>query len=347
MNQLQGWITATVIVAVVFYIVRGLLEVLQYSESLRSPAPSASPLLRGQPKQPPHTYGKGGVLIDSTSVPMFLPLETTSPDASWREGAVRSRRPDAVDMSSKRWEKYSRAVETPPTDVWMYETFFFGMERGIIVESGGLDGLEFSNSYLFEEFATWTSILVEADSRNFRKMVANRPRAFNIHAALCNASTVLHYYERGDCCSGIVELQEKMALELYRKRVDIKSLPKVHCISMTHVLRKLLAINKVDIWVLDVEGAEESVLSNTDFDAVQFNLVVYETRDGSDEEMEVERRKLALMERNGFKCYTKMDKDQVSNNLYCVNSKFTPNSAPNSTALVLRNGTNENGTSWS
>jgi hypothetical protein len=81
MNQLQGWITVTVIVAVVFYIVRGLLEVLQYSESLRSPAPSASPLLRGQPKQPPHTYGKGGVLIDSTSVPMFLPLETTSPDA--------------------------------------------------------------------------------------------------------------------------------------------------------------------------------------------------------------------------------------------------------------------------
>ena len=268
---------------------------------------------------------------------MHLPLESVSLDPQWREGALHSRSPGAVDMKSRRWAKHSRAVETPATDVWIYETFFFGMERGIIVESGGLDGLQFSNSYMFEVFANWTSILVEADSRNFKKMVVNRPRAFNIHAALCNTSTVLHYYERGDCCSGIVELQEKMLIDLNDRRIDINTLPTVHCISITHVLRKLLAVKVVDIWVLDLEGAEESALSNTDFNAVQFNLVVYETREGSDEELQVERRKAALVERHGFKCYTKLDKDQVSNNLYCVNNKFTPVSAPNSSALVLRN----------
>ncbi len=37
------------------------------------------------------------------------------------------------------------------------------MKNGLIMESGALNGVLFSNSLMFEQFANWTSINVEAD----------------------------------------------------------------------------------------------------------------------------------------------------------------------------------------
>ena len=45
-------------------------------------------------------------------------------------------------------------------DVWLYENYFYGMKDGIIMESGALNGILFSTSFMFEHFANWTSIHV-------------------------------------------------------------------------------------------------------------------------------------------------------------------------------------------
>ncbi len=42
-------------------------------------------------------------------------------------------------------------------------THSLGMKNGVIMESGALNGVLFSNSLMFEQFANWTSINVEAD----------------------------------------------------------------------------------------------------------------------------------------------------------------------------------------
>jgi len=39
---------------------------------------------------------------------------------------------------------------------------------------------------------------------------------------------------------------------------------------------KEISVTHVDIWILDTEGAEESVLKGTDFNAVHFNAVAME-----------------------------------------------------------------------
>lgn len=45
-------------------------------------------------------------------------------------------------------------------DKWIYEHLFYGMTHGTILESGALDGLEFSTSWLFHHFAVWDVIHV-------------------------------------------------------------------------------------------------------------------------------------------------------------------------------------------
>jgi hypothetical protein len=52
------------------------------------------------------------------------------------------------------------ALAQSAEDIWAYENWFYGMEHGIILESGALDGLKFSTSFMFEYYANWFSIHV-------------------------------------------------------------------------------------------------------------------------------------------------------------------------------------------
>ena len=80
--------------------------------------------------------------------------------ADWRSPAVYS--PSLVTSSEaqRTWGEWSQAQDQE--DVWLYENYFYGMERGVIMESGALNGLLFSNSFMFEKFANWTCIHVGA-----------------------------------------------------------------------------------------------------------------------------------------------------------------------------------------
>ena len=69
----------------------------------------------------------------------------------------------------------------------MYYVDFWGKKRGIIVESGALDGLKFSTTTYFERLHQWIPIHVEASPINYANLVRNRHKgALNIHAALCD-----------------------------------------------------------------------------------------------------------------------------------------------------------------
>ena len=54
-----------------------------------------------------------------------------------------------------------------------------------IVEIGVLDGQLFSISKFFEDYLGWTSILVEANPYNFKKLVKNRPHSIRYNTFIC------------------------------------------------------------------------------------------------------------------------------------------------------------------
>ena len=84
-------------------------------------------------------------------------FETTTTE-DWRSPARYSA--DLVNSADGKtpWKDLSQAQDQE--DVWLYENWFYGMEKGVIMESGALNGILFSNSFMFEQFANWTAIHV-------------------------------------------------------------------------------------------------------------------------------------------------------------------------------------------
>jgi hypothetical protein len=76
----------------------------------------------------------------------------------WRSAAKYSTELVESSEADKLWTEVSQAQDQE--DIWLYENWFYGMAGGVIMESGALNGILFSNSFMFENFANWTAIHV-------------------------------------------------------------------------------------------------------------------------------------------------------------------------------------------
>jgi hypothetical protein len=85
-------------------------------------------------------------------------FDTGSNVEEWRAPARYSAELFQSSETDKSWKEISQAQDQE--DVWLYENWFYGMEKGVIMESGALNGILFSNSFLFEQYANWTAIHV-------------------------------------------------------------------------------------------------------------------------------------------------------------------------------------------
>ena len=164
----------------------------------------------------------------------------------------------------------SRAQEHE--DIYALEHFFWdNFSSGLIVESGALDGLRFSTSLTFEMALGWRALHIEPGPGKFELLARNRPRALNLHTALCDAVATVHFIQTHDedAIAGIVEFMSPSFLAMWKPDLDLSRLdenPQVIPISCTP-LRNIFAafhITAVDFWVLDVEGGELSVLKTVD-----------------------------------------------------------------------------------
>lgn len=99
-----------------------------------------------------------GRLFNSLSI--YYPLSIFDPTSTkdWRAPGVYNEELATLSTAEKHYIDVSRAQDQE--DVWLYENWFYGVKDGIIMESGALDGLLFSNSFMFEVFANWTALHV-------------------------------------------------------------------------------------------------------------------------------------------------------------------------------------------
>ena len=187
-------------------------------------------------------------------------------------------------------------------DRFALNAFFADRRGGLILETGALDGLTYSVSWLFERALGWRAVHVEASENNYAALLRNRPAALNIHAALCREPASVHLVAQSGDKQAVGGIFEFMA-EGFRNRiwpgVGVDALPAVACLPLAPLLA-LFGITHVDFWVLDVEGAELEVLRATDFSKVSFGAIVIET-DGhaADKDREV----VTLLEAQGFVNY--------------------------------------------
>ena len=226
-----------------------------------------------------------------------------------------------VDSSEKnrQWTQFSNARDLK--DLWLYENWFYGMKNGVILESGAV---VYSATYLFEYFANWTAIHVEADPEHYWKIGNNRLNAINVHSTFCDEFKSLHYSDIGKLSiRGIVEhMSEEFMIRwharIYNNVTKIENLPVIQCITVKSFLREM-KFNHIDIWILGNEN-DESVLLGTDLKNVTFNAIVMECGDSSSKNLS--KRKIEIVEASGFKCQI------VRHTCFCCNDNYSPRSAP-------------------
>ena len=99
----------------------------------------------------------------------------------------------------------------------------------------------------------------------------------------------------------------------------------VSCLPLRALLH-VFGITHIDLFSLDVEGAELEVLQTVDFSAVRINVIVVE-QDGGDPEKEEAVRQLLLA--NGFRVDASLDSLTAGRrNGWYVHKQFQPFRAP-------------------
>ena len=101
---------------------------------------------------------KDQTMLHALTINYPLSFFDASATKDWRTKAHYDADLVLASESGRLWSENSFAQDQE--DVWLYENWFYGMAGGVIMESGALNGVLFSNSYMFEHFANWTAIHV-------------------------------------------------------------------------------------------------------------------------------------------------------------------------------------------
>lgn len=163
-------------------------------------------------------------------------------------------------------------------DEFLLEHFFFEESGGTFLEMGGLDGLKLSNTYFFEKHRDWRGLMIEGSPKMGRKLAKNRPKAVTVNAMVCGEERSLHWMDKGGV-SGAYELLPARILETYYGSELAAEMfaraPVVPCVPLGKILARF-GVRHVDLFSLDVEGAELSVLRTVDFSAFTASVILME-----------------------------------------------------------------------
>lgn len=138
-----------------------------------------------------------------------------------------------------------------------------GVERGIFLEMGALDGITFSNTLMFEQCLGWNGLLIEANPKSFTKLLENRPCAITIGEAACKVDDGPTLRMAGN--EGVASIVKD----------NVKDYVEVPCRPLSQMLEEN-GIDRINFFSLDVEGAELNVLQTLDWEKVKIDVLLVE-----------------------------------------------------------------------
>ena len=199
----------------------------------------------------------------SSSIPDWA-IQTPSP--YFRRDRYLRQTTNSVNKSLSRSQFYE--------EIKAIETYFQGVTGGTFLEMGALDGVLYSNTMVLEGVLGWKGILIEGSPKSYAQLRTNRPNQITINSVICENQSMVHYLEgTRPCCRGIIEFMspsKQAKLMALTKRV--KPVP---CSPLRNIF-KILDVEHINMFFLDVEGAELSVLQTIDFRKVSFDVLCIE-----------------------------------------------------------------------
>jgi len=200
--------------------------------------------------------------------------------------------------------------------------FQYGFDQlcgGSYLEMGGLDGIQYSNSHVFNKALDWKGVLIEASPTSFQRLVENRKNEIaTINAGVCREERELHWVSSPadiPAVHGFIEFAAESFKKRWWDKAGIKNAKIVKCRTLKNILTETVGNDAFfDFFSLDVEGAEYEVLSSIDFSLVSFGVIFVEN---DDHNLMKNLAVRALLENNGY-IYIK----QFARSAWFVNQVF-------------------------
>ena len=183
----------------------------------------------------------------------------------------------------------------------LFDTVLGRRTKGTYVEIGAHDGLRFSNTLMLHTCHGWSGVLVEADPDLALQLKRNaarlRPSAFAYAGAVCSPpkETVTFlkagntkFKVTGAVLDTMATSYERQWHRSWQNKSDATIV--VKCAPMSNYLSHA-GVSHVDLFSLDVEGAELEVLETLDFAATRVETFVIEL-DGHNREKDWKVRRL-------------------------------------------------------
>ncbi len=164
---------------------------------------------------------------------------------------------------------------------------YLNYHNGFFIEVGGNDGFNQSNTYYFERFRGWTGILVEGIPELYQECIKERPKSKVFNCALVSedyqdSHVTMIYSNLRSLVKGAQKSDEKDLKHVYDMKHLKYSGVKPYEISVpVRTLTSILdecKVQEIDLFSLDVEGYELSVLQGLDFNKYRPKYLLIEAR---------------------------------------------------------------------
>jgi FkbM family methyltransferase len=168
----------------------------------------------------------------------------------------------------KTFLKRSFTASQAGQDLWVYGEVFNEKKGGYFLDIGAHDGIALSNTFLLEKRYGWTGVCVEANPETFSILKKNRSSKCLNYCLDAEERTVA-FAKRG-VMGGIVSEETRNPDGTNSDEVELKT------VTLNRVLEESRSPQLIDYLSIDIEGAEERVLSDFDFNRYRFNCITIE-----------------------------------------------------------------------
>jgi FkbM family methyltransferase len=154
-------------------------------------------------------------------------------------------------------------------DNFIYQKYFLNKTNGTYIECGAFDGIIDSNTLFFNKHLNWSGYNFEPLPNIFQHLQNNRKNDINLNLALSDKTGTaiftqaiakdVPYYD-GHFGNGSLNHTEQHINELNNRNCIYEKYT-VNTITISDFYKKYNVQNKIDLFILDVEGHEPNVLS--------------------------------------------------------------------------------------
>jgi len=179
------------------------------------------------------------------------------------------------NVSSRRFTKPYESIDHPPQYHDLVHHVFKNVRNGFFIEAGSVDGQFMSISLPFEVEYNWTGLLVEADPSDHQLALLRNRNVYYINTCLglTERPSYANFEFEPKFISAKGQLAQTMAgLSERNQGTGMK----MQCFPV-YSLIKAMGNPTVNLLILDIEGAELSVLKTIPWESVDIQVMTIET----------------------------------------------------------------------